>query len=211
MKFKIFNFISVSSTNDVAINLIKKDKKNSGCVYAEMQTKGRGTYGKNWISSKGNLFISIFFHLKENYPPFNEFSVINPLIISEVIKNFCKDKQLLYKMKLLTLLSINFLLSLGAVFLPKAVLFSIVRVYADLRFYVLKKNYKVKKGKQKHNLFANQSAVSTGNLRLTEDRIAKTNRQIDLSLRRIVMDNRKIMKPAITNEEKGLQILAQGQ
>ena len=33
----------------------------------------------------------------------------------------------------------------------------------------------------------------------------------DLSLRRIVMDNRKIMKPAITNEEKGLQILAQGQ
>ena len=92
MKFEIFNFTSVSSTNDVAISLIEKEKKNSGCVYAEMQTKGRGTHGKNWISSKGNLFISIFFHLKENYPPFNEFSVINPLIVSEVIKNFCKDK-----------------------------------------------------------------------------------------------------------------------
>ncbi len=122
-----------------------------------------------------------------------------------------KNKTFLQKMKWFTLLTINFLLSLSVLFLPKAVLFSIVRVYADLRFYVLKKNYKVKKGKQKHNLFANQSAVSTGNLRLTEDRIAKTNRQIDLSLRRIVMDNRKIMKPAITNEEKGLQILAQGQ
>ena len=92
MKFEIFNFTSVSSTNDVAISLIEKEKKNSGCVYAETQTKGRGTHGKNWISSKGNLFISIFFHLKENYPPFNEFSVINPLIVSEVIKNFCKDK-----------------------------------------------------------------------------------------------------------------------
>ena len=92
MKFKIFRFPSVTSTNDVAISLIEKEKKNSGCVYAEMQTKGRGTHGKNWISSKGNLFISIFFHLKENYPPFNEFSVINPLIVSEVIKNFCKDK-----------------------------------------------------------------------------------------------------------------------
>ena len=92
MKFEIFNFTSVSSTNDVAISLIEKENKNSGCVYAEMQTKGRGTHGKNWISSKGNLFISIFFHLKENYPPFNEFSVINPLIVSEVIKNFCKDK-----------------------------------------------------------------------------------------------------------------------
>ena len=92
MRFEIFRFPSVSSTNDVAISLIKKEKKNLGCVYAETQTKGRGTYGKKWISNKGNLFISIFFHLKENYPPFNEFSVINPLKVSEVIKNFCRDK-----------------------------------------------------------------------------------------------------------------------
>ena len=51
MKFEIFNFTSVSSTNDVAISLIEKEKKNSGCVYAETQTKGRGTHGKNWISN----------------------------------------------------------------------------------------------------------------------------------------------------------------
>jgi len=92
MRFEIFRFPSVSSTNDVAISLIKKEKKNLGCVYAETQTKGRGTHGKKWISNKGNLFISIFFHLKENYPPFNEFSVISPLIVSETIKHFCKDK-----------------------------------------------------------------------------------------------------------------------
>jgi len=92
MRFEIFRFPSVSSTNDVAISLIKKGKKNLGCVYAETQTKGRGTHGKKWISNKGNLFISIFFHLKENYPPFNEFSVISPLIVSETIKHFCKDK-----------------------------------------------------------------------------------------------------------------------
>ena len=92
MKFKIFRFPSVTSTNDVAINLIKKEKKRYGCVYAEMQTKGRGTYGKKWISKRGNLFISMFFHLKENYPPFNEFSIINPIIVSETIKSFCKDK-----------------------------------------------------------------------------------------------------------------------
>ena len=92
MRFEIFRFPSVSSTNDVAISLIKKEKKILGCVYAETQTKGRGTHGKKWISNKGNLFISIFFHLKENYPPFNEFSVISPLIVSETIKHFCKDK-----------------------------------------------------------------------------------------------------------------------
>ena len=125
-------------------------------------------------------------------------------------KESYKNKQLLHKMKWLTLLSIDFLFSLSVLLIPRAVLFPIIKVYADLRFHILKKNHKVKKGKQKHNLFANQSAVSTGNLRLTEDRIAKTNRQIDLSLRKVVMENRKIMKPTITDEEKGLQILAQG-
>ena len=51
----------------------------------------------------------------------------------------------------------------------------------------------------------------TNNFRLTEDKVAKANRQIDLSLRKVVMENRNKMKPSITDEEKGLQILAQGQ
>ena len=84
-------------------------------------------------------------------------------------------------------------------------------MYANLRFYALKKNNKVKKGKQKYNFFASQPVKPADKFRLTENRIAKTNRPIDLSLRTIVMDNRKQMKPAITDEEKGLQILAQGQ
>ena len=94
MKFEIFKFEKVTSTNDIAINLIKKEQKESGCVYADIQTKGGGTYGREWISDKGNLFGSIFFPLKNNYPPFNEFSMINPLIISDVIKHFCEMKNI---------------------------------------------------------------------------------------------------------------------
>ena len=94
MKFEIFKFENVTSTNDIAINLIKKEQKETGYVYAETQTKGRGTHGKEWISDKGNLFGSIFFPLKNNYPPFNEFSIINPLIISDVIRHFCEKKNI---------------------------------------------------------------------------------------------------------------------
>jgi BirA family transcriptional regulator, biotin operon repressor / biotin---[acetyl-CoA-carboxylase] ligase len=78
------------STNDVAIRIIKKKKNEIGCVYADMQIKGRGTRGKYWISKKGNLFASIFFPLKNNYPPFNEFSIISPVLISSVIRKMCK-------------------------------------------------------------------------------------------------------------------------
>ena len=70
--------------------MIKNKAKKAGCIYANLQTKGRGTHGKKWFSNEGNLFSSIFFPLKENYPPFNEFSFINPVIISNVINNFCK-------------------------------------------------------------------------------------------------------------------------
>ena len=59
MKFEIFNFEKVTSTNDVAINFIKEKHKEAGCIYAKIQTRGRGTYGKNWVSDEGNLFISI--------------------------------------------------------------------------------------------------------------------------------------------------------
>ena len=94
MTFKIFKYQSVTSTNDVAINLIKKEKKEKGCVHAIFQTEGRGTKGKKWISQKGNLFLSIFFQLKKKYPPFNEFSIINPIIISEILKLFCDEKSI---------------------------------------------------------------------------------------------------------------------
>ena len=97
MKFEIFKFDSVTSTNDVAINLIKEEKKEIGCIYADTQTKGRGTRGKEWISTQGNLFGSIFFPLKKNYPPFNEFSIINPVIISSVIEHFCERKNISFK------------------------------------------------------------------------------------------------------------------
>ena len=92
MKFEIFKYKNVTSTNDVAINLIKENKIKFGYVYADTQTKGRGTQGKEWISSKGNLFGTIFFPLKDDYPPFNEFATINPILISNVIKHFCKKE-----------------------------------------------------------------------------------------------------------------------
>ena len=97
MKFEIFKYESVTSTNDVAIDLINKGKVEYGCICANSQTKGRGTHGKEWISKKGNFFGTVFFPLKKIYPPFNEFSIINPIIISDVIKNLCKKDNISLK------------------------------------------------------------------------------------------------------------------
>ena len=73
MKFKIISYDSVNNTNETAIDLIKRNKFENGFVYALLQKKGKGQYGRKWISKKGNLFGSIFFHLKK---------------IIQVLKNF---------------------------------------------------------------------------------------------------------------------------
>ena len=97
MKFKIFRYDTVSSTNDIAIDLIKKKKYERGFVYALTQKKGRGRRGKKWISIKGNLFATIFFHLKKNYPSVNEFSLINPILNIDVLSKYCGKKNTFFK------------------------------------------------------------------------------------------------------------------
>lgn len=97
MKFEIYKFEKVTSTNDVAINLIKKEKKQTGCIYAHAQTKGRGSNGKKWISKKGNFFSTIFFQIKKNYPTVEQFTTINSLLNIDVIKNYCGKNKINFK------------------------------------------------------------------------------------------------------------------
>jgi BirA family biotin operon repressor/biotin-[acetyl-CoA-carboxylase] ligase len=61
MSLPIFNFTKIESTNDFARILITEHKINKGIVTADEQTKGRGRYGNQWSSPKGNLYFTIFF------------------------------------------------------------------------------------------------------------------------------------------------------
>ena len=53
MKFKKFFYKKVNSTNDIALKKIKSGYKK-GIIISEYQNKGRGQFGKKWISLKGN-------------------------------------------------------------------------------------------------------------------------------------------------------------
>ena len=97
MKFKILSYKSVESTNTIAINLIRKNNYKQGFVHALEQRKGRGQYGKKWISMKGNFFGSIFFQLKKNYPSTEEFNIINPMLNIEILSNYCGKKKTFFK------------------------------------------------------------------------------------------------------------------
>ena len=92
MRLRLMRFNKVKSTNDKAIKIIKSNKNRQGIVVSDIQTKGRGTMGKKWVSLKGNFFASIFFELKKNMPKPKEFSLINPLIIKNILKKFTNSE-----------------------------------------------------------------------------------------------------------------------
>ena len=97
MKFELYKFKSLTSTNDQAIYFIKNKNIEFGYIHADYQTSGRGTYGKKWISKKDNMFGSLFFPLKDTYPTFREFSFISPIVICDAIKSFCSNCNLSLK------------------------------------------------------------------------------------------------------------------
>ena len=92
MKLKKFKFKRVKSTNSTAIRIIKESNYNSGMVIAETQTKGRGQYGRKWISSKGNLFVSFFNELNKKNLSINTITKINCLLVKKLLSVFTRKK-----------------------------------------------------------------------------------------------------------------------
>ena len=92
MKLRRFKFKRVKSTNNTAIRIIKESKFNTGMVIAETQTNGRGQYGRKWISSKGNLFVSFFNELNKKNLSINNITKINCLLVKKLLSTFTKKK-----------------------------------------------------------------------------------------------------------------------
>ena len=83
MKFKKYSFKKVVSTNNTAMRLIKKGKKN-GIIISELQTKGRGQRGNKWFSKKGNFFMTVFFEISKKLS-LKKIVKLNILIIKKII------------------------------------------------------------------------------------------------------------------------------
>ena len=96
MKYKIFRFKRVKSTNNTAIRIIKKNNCNLGMIISETQVKGKGQYGRKWISLKGNLFVSFFNKLNKSNLKISTITKINCLLVKELLSKFTK-KNILFK------------------------------------------------------------------------------------------------------------------
>jgi len=92
MKLKQFNYKKVKSTNQTAIRLIKSSKNEFGMIVSETQSKGKGQYGRKWISYKGNIFLSFFYKLENIDLSLNSLTRINCFLVKDVISKYYKKK-----------------------------------------------------------------------------------------------------------------------
>ena len=90
MKIKKYKYKLVTSTNDIAIKLIKNKNINAGFVLANKQKKGRGQRGRKWISYKGNLFVSIFYRIEKMNLSLTKLTIINAKLVIKMISNYYK-------------------------------------------------------------------------------------------------------------------------
>ena len=96
MKFKVFKFKKVKSTNNTAIRVLKNTNIYYGMISSESQNNGRGQYGKKWISFKGNLFVSFFFKLDNLKISFKQLTKLNCLLVRKTLSTYYK-KKIIYK------------------------------------------------------------------------------------------------------------------
>ena len=92
MKFKVFRFNKVKSTNNTAIRIIKNYNHEYGMILSNSQINGRGQYGKKWISYNGNLFVSFFYNLKNFNISLNKLTKVNCVIVKKCISDYYKSK-----------------------------------------------------------------------------------------------------------------------
>ena len=90
MKFKKFKFKKVKSTNNTAIRIIKNLNCKYGMVVSDVQSMGRGQFGKKWISYQGNLFVSFFYELENINLSISKLTKINCLLVKKLLTNYYK-------------------------------------------------------------------------------------------------------------------------
>lgn len=59
LDYEVYSYEEVSSTNEVAKEIARRSEAPRIVVLAETQTSGKGRFGRNWISPKGGIWLSI--------------------------------------------------------------------------------------------------------------------------------------------------------
>ena len=72
--------------------MFRHSKNEFGLIVSETQSKGKGQYGRKWISYKGNIFLSFFYKLENINLSLSLLTKKNCFLVKDVISKYYKKK-----------------------------------------------------------------------------------------------------------------------
>jgi len=87
---EIYHFTEVTSTSDVAKELAIKGAKEGTLVIAETQSRGRGRFGRKWISPEGGMWFSVILRPKVAPEDALKLTLMAAVVVAKVISDMFK-------------------------------------------------------------------------------------------------------------------------
>ncbi len=86
--YHVISLEETESTNDIAKNLAKDGETDHAIIWAKSQTKGRGRYGKEWISPEGNAYFSLLLRPNVNTERISELPFLSAISLGSLFINY---------------------------------------------------------------------------------------------------------------------------
>lgn len=96
-KARIEHLVEVDSTNEEARRRVTSGERGPLWIYADRQTKGRGSRGRSWSSYSGNLLTTGLFTLQTTPGEAAQLSYAAALAVSDLLNAVCDPSQVKVK------------------------------------------------------------------------------------------------------------------
>lgn len=89
--YHLLSFDSLDSTNEEAKRLARSGGGHGAVIWAKKQSDGKGRMGRSWLSSEGNLFVSILLHPQKPMAELSQLSFVAAIAVLEAIAPLLSD------------------------------------------------------------------------------------------------------------------------
>jgi len=83
--YHLLSFDSLDSTNEEAKRLAKGGGCHGAVIWAKQQSGGKGRLGRSWISSEGNLFVSVLLQPEKELKDLGQLSFVTAVSVIEAL------------------------------------------------------------------------------------------------------------------------------
>lgn len=93
--YHLLSFDTLDSTNEEAKRLARAGGSHGAVIWAKKQSEGKGRLGRTWLSSEGNLFVSVLLQPQKPLIELSQLSFVAAIAALEAIAPLLEDKSAL--------------------------------------------------------------------------------------------------------------------